>query len=171
MDKYSVEYYMNLPYRVEIVELTPEDGGGVVLCLPELGRAVMTGYGNSYEEAKASLAEVKADVFEHWLKNGVDIPLPENIQRYSGKVSLRMPPELHKVVAHMAKRGGKSINQFIVDALEVQVEMLVSSPVPGHEQRVPQSHLSFAWCQPHRPMPKDYSLMEGASWIPMPTAA
>lgn len=35
----------------------------------------------------------------------------------SGRVTLRMPPELHQRVAQRARREGKSLNQWIADTL------------------------------------------------------
>lgn len=77
--KKNLDYYMSLPYRIEIQELTEEDGGGVVLSLPELGRAVMTGCGDNFEEAKESLEGVKKDIFSMWIERGVNIPEPDSM--------------------------------------------------------------------------------------------
>lgn len=37
---------------------------------------------------------------------------------YQGKISLRMPPDLHAKIANAAELNDKSINQWIVEALE-----------------------------------------------------
>ena len=119
--KKDLNYYMSLPYRIEIQELTEEDGGGVVLSLPELGRAVMTGCGDNFEEAKESLKEVKKDIFSMWIGRGVNIPEPDSMNTYSGKLSLRIPPRLHKEIAEEAKKQQSSINQYITTALEKEI--------------------------------------------------
>lgn len=40
---------------------------------------------------------------------------------FSGKLALRMSPELHGRLSAAAARSAKSLNQWIVDALEAQV--------------------------------------------------
>ena len=42
----------------------------------------------------------------------------EPTKRYSGKFSLRIPPELHERIAVVAKAKGKSVNQVVKEALE-----------------------------------------------------
>ena len=37
---------------------------------------------------------------------------------YSGKLSLRVPPEIHAAVATAAEVSGKSINQWVADVLD-----------------------------------------------------
>ncbi len=37
---------------------------------------------------------------------------------YSGTLSLRISPELHRRIAEQAAKAGESINRFIVDRLE-----------------------------------------------------
>jgi len=37
---------------------------------------------------------------------------------FSGKIALRLPPELHKQVVGIAKRKKESVNSFIVEAVE-----------------------------------------------------
>lgn len=115
----NTEYYMNLPYITEIAELSEEDGGGIVLCHPELGRLSANAWGETYEEARAMLTEIKRDIFERCLAEGLFIPEPksEDLQKYSGKILLRMPRSLHKSVAEAADDEGQSINTYIIGAL------------------------------------------------------
>jgi predicted HicB family RNase H-like nuclease len=40
---------------------------------------------------------------------------------YSGKVAVRMPPELHREVTYAAKRRKESVNKFIIEAVESAV--------------------------------------------------
>jgi len=37
---------------------------------------------------------------------------------YSGKVAVRMPPELHREVTYAAKKRKQSVNKFIIEAIE-----------------------------------------------------
>lgn len=115
----NMDYYMNLPYVTEVVELSEEDGGGVVLCHPELGRLSTNAWGETYEEARGMLIEIKRELFERCLAENLPIPEPkgEDLQEYSGKMLLRMPRSLHKAVAEAAEEEGQSINAYIVGAL------------------------------------------------------
>jgi predicted HicB family RNase H-like nuclease len=42
----------------------------------------------------------------------------ESEKPYSGTLSLRIAPELHRRVAEQAAKAGESINQFIAERLE-----------------------------------------------------
>ncbi|WP_418565335.1 toxin-antitoxin system HicB family antitoxin [Pyramidobacter piscolens] len=117
MDK-DLSYYLSLPYRIETEELSAQDGGGFMMCMPELGRAVVLGDGDTLDEAFKMLKEVQREMLELWLKDGVEIPEPESINRYSGKIALRVSPTLHKKLAENAKRSHISVNQYIFQALE-----------------------------------------------------
>lgn len=77
------------------------------------------GQGNSAEEALVELAENE----EAWLETAkeVGIPIPdvsiEKVQTYSGKMTLRVSPFVHAQAAHIAKKWGISLNQYINDAV------------------------------------------------------
>ncbi len=115
----NLDYYMNLQYVTEVAELSEEDGGGVVLCHPELGRLSTNAWGETYEEARGILIEIKRELFERCLAGNLAIPEPKSadLQEYSGKILLRMPRSLHKAVSEAAEEEGQSINAYIVGAL------------------------------------------------------
>lgn len=46
---------------------------------------------------------------------------------YSGKLNVRMPPTLHKVIADMARVHGRSLNQEIVEILEEKAKKAANS--------------------------------------------
>lgn len=50
-------------------------------------------------------------------------PLPPSTanKKYSGKISLRIPPELHKTVAIKAIQTGESVNKYIRQTLEAVI--------------------------------------------------
>jgi predicted HicB family RNase H-like nuclease len=93
------------------IELDPEAGifhGEVINA-----RAVLTFEGRSIDELTSAFADTIAD-YEDWCRErGKDPERP-----YSGSLTLRMPPELHRRVAEAAARAGQSLNGFIKDALE-----------------------------------------------------
>ena len=55
---------------------------------------------------------VTADYYEWCKERRVEPEKP-----YSGKLALRLPPDLHRRVAEQAAKAGESINQFIAERL------------------------------------------------------
>ena len=76
-------------------------------------RAVLTFQGRSIDELTTAFADTIAD-YEDWCRErGKEPEKP-----YSGSLTLRMPPELHRRMAEAAARAGKSLNGFIKETLE-----------------------------------------------------
>jgi len=72
----DLEYYLNLPYKIVIESIPEEDGGGFVAHLPELGRYVIVGDGET-AEAIQSMNKIKEILLKEWLEEGVQIPEPK----------------------------------------------------------------------------------------------
>ena len=72
----DLDYYLSLPYEI-VVE---DDQDEIILSMPQLGRAAVTGCGKTYAEAKESLKAVQAAVLEIMLKRGIAIPEPPVVQ-------------------------------------------------------------------------------------------
>jgi predicted HicB family RNase H-like nuclease len=68
-------------------------------------------------ELRAAFAEAVEDYLEACAKIGRPPQKP-----YSGKLLLRVPPELHARVSLAAQIAGKSLNQWAVDALQRAVQ-------------------------------------------------
>ncbi len=67
-------------------------------------------------ESVAEITRNFHDVLDCYLAHCKDVgKVPETPK--SGKLSLRLPAELHAVVAHKAEAIGKSVNQMVIDAL------------------------------------------------------
>ncbi len=75
----DLNYYMSLPYEVSVEKLSEDEGGGVFVYIPVLGGMAVNAHEDTYEEAMATLEEVKRDFFEMWLEAGVNIPEPEPV--------------------------------------------------------------------------------------------
>lgn len=77
------------------------------------------GQGETQEEAITELGENEADWLDTARKVGISIPeIPiETVQEYSGKLTLRVSPTVHKQASLIAKREGISLNQYINDAI------------------------------------------------------
>jgi predicted HicB family RNase H-like nuclease len=76
-------------------------------------RAVLHFAGATIEELHVALRDTIAE-YRDWCKErGVEPEKP-----YSGAISLRIAPELHRRVAGQAAKAGESVNQFIAERLE-----------------------------------------------------
>lgn len=75
-------------------------------------RAVLTFEGETLPELRAAFADTIADYREWCNERRVEPERP-----YSGNLSLRIAPELHRRIAEKAAKVGESINQFISERL------------------------------------------------------
>lgn len=64
-------------------------------------------------EALDGIVEVVRGAIEILTEEGAEAPVPLGRKRYSGHLSLRIPPEKHRRVAIEAAESGVSINQLI----------------------------------------------------------
>lgn len=109
----KINYYLELPYKIEILPIPKDEGGGFMAILPEVGRDVFVGDGDTIEEALESLESIKRIMFAQYIRDGVPIPEPETADSYSGKFVLRVPKILHKELASGAKNENVSLNQYV----------------------------------------------------------
>jgi len=81
--KKDLDYYMSLPYAIEVVPIPDSQGGGYTAQLPQLGRFAFVGDGETIEEAISDLEYFKRERFVAYLKDGIEIPepKPETVQR------------------------------------------------------------------------------------------
>ena len=100
----TIEYYMNLPYRLELIPDTDE--GGFVASYPEL-RGCLTS-GETAEAALKNALDCKREWLAAALEDGYEIPEPTSDDEYSGQFKLRLPKSLHRALAENSKREGIS---------------------------------------------------------------
>lgn len=117
----DLNYYLNLPYKIEIVQIPPDEGGGFSARLPLFGQSIVGG-GETREEALRDLDAIKEIMFKQYLRSGAEIPEPpldedEGAERYSGKFMVRMPRLLHARLAKAAKINGTSLNNYVTALL------------------------------------------------------
>jgi len=112
--KQKVEYYANLPYTIAI-ERRDDQGTYYVARYVELPYLALTG--DTPEEAVRELELEKREWIEAHLELGNKMPLPLKSRKYSGKIMLRMPPNLHEHVIRLAELQGTSLNNFMVKAV------------------------------------------------------
>ena len=81
-------------------------------------RDVITFQGASVKELKRAFEESVDDYLEFCSTRGEEPEKP-----FSGTLSLRMSPELHRETAAAAYQCGKSINAYIIDRLQAKTEL------------------------------------------------
>ena len=101
---------MALPYR-KVIRGDAEQG--YLGECPELPGCVTAG------ETEAEALEMLHDAMEAWLENalahGDPIPPPADLggETYNGRLTLRMAPALHRLLAEQAREQGIPLNQWI----------------------------------------------------------
>ena len=111
--KKTIDYYLSLPYRLEIVPDTVEGGYGARY--PELPGCITCA--DSLEEVVMNAEDAKRAWLEAALKDKVEIPETEqddSALEYSGQFKIRMPKSLHKSLSVHAKQEGISMNQYCI---------------------------------------------------------
>ena len=103
MDKYT--------YRVT---WSDEDGEYVGLCaeFPSLSWLADTPEG-----ALAGIRDTVRQVIEDMVKNGEHVPQPLATKRYSGKFTVRIPPDVHRKLQIEAAESRVSFNRLISSKL------------------------------------------------------
>ena len=104
----SIDEYMRLPYRMEVIPDTAE--GGYVVRFPELPGCLTCA--DTLEEAVRNAADCKKEWLTAAMEDGIDIPEPASEDEYSGQFKLRIPKSLHKSLAEHSKAEGISMNQY-----------------------------------------------------------
>ena len=106
----DLNYYMGLPYRIEIIR--EQEEGGYVLHCPELPGCITCG--ETVQEGLEMLEDAKKCWFTACLEDGAAIPEPARLEDYSGQFKLRLPKALHKQLAQRSSEEGVSMNQYCV---------------------------------------------------------
>ena len=106
----TIEEYMAMSYRMEIVE--DKDEGGFVASFPDLPGCITCG--ETIESAAKNALDAKKAWFIAALEDGIVINEPNSLDEYSGQFKLRIPRSLHKALAEHSQREGVSMNQYCV---------------------------------------------------------
>ncbi|MCR5507313.1 MAG: toxin-antitoxin system HicB family antitoxin [Lachnospiraceae bacterium] len=117
MKSKSLEYYLGLPYRIEIIPDTVE--GGYTASYPDLPGCLTCS--ETMDGIIANAQDAKRAWLEAAIADGIEIPEPlvEDVAEYSGQFKLRMPKSLHRSLAVHAKKEGTSMNQYCVYLLSM----------------------------------------------------
>lgn len=104
----SIEHYMSLNYKIEIVKDKAE--GGYVALYPQLKGCVSCA--KDIETAVTMLEDARREWIAAALEEGISIPEPNGDDQYSGQFKLRLPKSLHRELAEESRREGISMNQY-----------------------------------------------------------
>lgn len=104
----TLNEYLELPYKMEIIPDTEE--GGFTVSFPELPGCITCG--NTLSAALDNAADAKSAWIEIAMKDGLSIPEPDSLNDYSGQFKLRIPKSLHKQLSEHSKMEGISMNQY-----------------------------------------------------------
>ncbi len=104
----NVEYYMGLPYRLEIVP--DPDEGGYAARYPDLPGCISVG--ETMADALSNAEDARREWIEAALEEGIRIAEPDSLEDYSGQFKLRIPKSLHRSLAEHARAEGTSMNQY-----------------------------------------------------------
>ena len=106
----TLEEYMKMPYKLEIIPDTEESG--YVASYPELPGCITCG--KTIANAVANAEDAKKAWLTAAIEDGIEIAEPETADSYSGQFKLRLPKTLHKTLAEDSKKEGVSMNQYCV---------------------------------------------------------
>jgi predicted HicB family RNase H-like nuclease len=69
------------------------------------------------ESALKGIRNVVSEVIKDMKQNSEEIPIPIAGKNYSGKLMVRLPPEVHRSLAIQAAESGVSINRLVSSRL------------------------------------------------------
>ena len=105
-------------HYLKVVEWSKEDK-----CYVGTAPGLVLGGVHGKNQAKVfkELCEVVDESIALFKKEGHPLPSPTAHKQYSGKILLRIPPDLHKSVAIRAMQEGESVNKLIQRKLELNL--------------------------------------------------
>lgn len=106
----TLNEYMKMPYRMEIVE--DEEEGGFVVSYPDLPGCITCG--ETIESAVQNTLDAKRTWIEAALEERIEIYEPDSLENYSGQFKLRIPRSLHRSLAEHSQKEGISMNQYCI---------------------------------------------------------
>lgn len=113
----ELNYYLRLTYPFTVRPDT--DDGGYIVEFPDLRYCV--GTGDTIEEAINDAMTAQRDWIQAAFEAGIAIPEPRGNEEYNGRITLRIPKSLHKMVSEAAKREGVSANQYLSHLISMGV--------------------------------------------------
>ena len=108
----TIDYYMSLPYRIEILPDVAE--GGFTAWYPDLPGCITSA--DTMDKILQNAIDAKKAWLEAAIADGVEIkePVKTNPEDYSGQFKLRIPKSLHMALSVNARKEGISMNQYCI---------------------------------------------------------
>lgn len=108
----TIEYYLSLPYRIEVYP--DEEGNGYTAIIPDLPGCMTSA--DTLDELWEMIEEAKELWLEVALEDNEFIPEPSpvEVEEYSGKFIVRVPRSLHRQLVQRAKLEDTSLNQLVL---------------------------------------------------------
>ncbi len=75
-------------------------------------------HGNNQKNVFAKLCEAVKEAIQILRKDGRPLPVATANKKYSGKIALRISPQLHKTLTVKAFQDGESVNKWIEHELQ-----------------------------------------------------
>ena len=94
-----------------------EDGEYVALCA-EFG--LLSHLDDTPEKALTGIRDLVSHAVQLNRDEGIEIPEPISTRRYSGTITLRIPPETHRALAMDAAEAGVSMNRLATERLTLR---------------------------------------------------
>jgi predicted HicB family RNase H-like nuclease len=91
-----------------------EDGEHVGLCVEF---ASLSWLDSSPERALSGIRKLVKETLADMVKSGESPPEPLSLRRYSGKFMVRVPPDIHRMLALQAAESGVSLNRLVSSKL------------------------------------------------------
>lgn len=113
----EIRDYMKLPYTRLVQEMDDESGHYFYGRILELDGCQTTA--ETLSELYENLNEIMESYLEIKLENNLPIPIPQTVEKYSGKFIVRLPKTLHQRLAIEANKEGVSLNQLVLYKLSV----------------------------------------------------
>lgn len=111
--------YLQLPYTIQIQHDTSVDPSGWVARVAELPGCITQA--DTLEELGSMIEEAILLWIETELEDGAAIPLPRNLDDFSGRFLLRLPRSLHRDLVLTAEREGVSLNALVNSILNREI--------------------------------------------------
>ena len=116
MSEKNLEYYLSLPYTIEVIPDKDEEGQVTLFARVVELPGCMT-EADDFTELGKMIEDAKISWLETALEDGQPIPEPRPIEGYSGKFVVRVPKSMHRELVEAAEREGVSLNTFVNVAL------------------------------------------------------
>lgn len=119
----TIEDFLALPYTEWV--RPDEEEGGFYAGVEEFPGCLADG--ETRMEALERLQDAKRAWLDATLESGARVPMPLQLEDYSGKILVRAPKSLHRDLAHRAALEGVSLNQLCVSLLSRGIELPLAS--------------------------------------------